>query len=395
MPASSESPKDPWPTLVESYALLAEMYRLARELQKSHLAGFEEELPAIIRQSAELEQFISADHVQRVLAGLFPFPCRGPDGRPCSIPSEAIGGLKEAAASICDAAKRDLQLYRGRTFDAFKLFEEALDVLSIVMSALDDNYIFPADLPDVKQITRHSSSQDGPVQPAPAGKPSDLADGSPPPDAADDWTWQAVADELEARRERKYQADELLRRAELYVRETSSDLADGSPAPDAADGWTWQAVVDELEALRKKHEPYTSQEILGAKIGCGGWLVGKAMRQGPVELQEWRLQSKQRGESRRNVTPEAAEVAFDSTPQRCEPDPADISDPADAQRTMDRLIEEMGKRSGEKAQAQLKQEIEAGKYNVAELERLAAEWLPDPDEEQQARRRKTKIKRAD
>ena len=165
-------------------------------------------------------------------------------------------------------------------------------------------------------------------------------------------------------------------------------LQDGEK--DAGDGWTWQAVADELEALRRNGEQYTSQEKLGKKIGCSGWLIGQAIRKGPVELLRWRVESKHRGASRLNVSPEAAAVAFDGTPQGREPDPADIADPDDLQRTMELLIEQAGKRHGPKMQAQLRAELEAGGYNPAKLQQLAEFYLSDIDEEEQAWRYKVK-----
>ncbi len=161
-------------------------------------------------------------------------------------------------------------------------------------------------------------------------------------------------------------------------------LGKGQDAAAGGDGMGWQDVKAELEALCLKGELYTSQQRLADKIGCKKNLVQKAIAKGPEELQKWA--SKQRGPSRLNAPPEVSAVAFENTPDGREPDPADIVDPPDAERTLKRLIEEMGKRHGEKAQAQLKAEFAAGHYDAGKLELLAAQWIHDPDEHEQTQR---------
>ncbi len=155
--------------------------------------------------------------------------------------------------------------------------------------------------------------------------------------------------------------------------EQPQDANHGQDAGD--DGMTWQAVADELEARMQRGDKYTSHRNLAKAIGCGKHLVTKAFKEGSVELQEW-ASPKHRGASRRNLTPEAAAVTFGSTPQKREPNPADIIEQADIERALAYMIE----------QARPDERARIHGMTAAQKRELAELALRDPDTEEQALR---------
>ncbi len=149
-------------------------------------------------------------------------------------------------------------------------------------------------------------------------------------------------------------------------------------------GLTWQAVQAELELLRLKGEPYTSEAKLAEKIGCKKFLVNKALKNGPAELQEWA--TKPRGASRLNASPEASELALELTPQSRENDPAEFVEPEAVDAALEYLLEQ--------ATGQERQRIK--EMEPSELQELARILFRDPDKEEQVRRhRRAKQSRRD
>lgn len=165
----------------------------------------------------------------------------------------------------------------------------------------------------------------------------------------------------------------------LAVSADSHPTATGS---DDAEGQTWQNVQVELDQLRLRGERYTSQRKLAKKIGCKKFLVQKAIANGTADLQEWA--NRTRAASRLNVAPEAAAVAFDSTPQVREVDPANAIDEDDVDAAMDYLL----------TQAAPHDRTRINSMPPAERRQLAETAYRDPDtEEQVERHRKAKRSR--
>ena len=114
----------------------------------------------------------------------------------------------------------------------------------------------------------------------------------------------------------------------------------GEEHADEDEGTDYRAVQSDLDDLRLEGAKWTSYERMAGRFCCSPATVHKAVANGTVELQDWA--SKQRRPSRLNVCPEVADVAFASTPQSREPDPADVIEQLDVDVAMDYLLSQAG-----------------------------------------------------
>lgn len=146
---------------------------------------------------------------------------------------------------------------------------------------------------------------------------------------------------------------------------------------------SWRGAQAYLEGCRLKGEPFTTQEKMAERVGCSPATINKAIQKGSVELQEWA--AKQHTPSRLNVSPEAAAVALETTPQSREPDPGDVAEQYDVDVCMRFLIEQ-AKRTSPEAAADTAARIQA--MDPAKQRELAEMTYRDPDKAEQIERRR-------
>jgi len=162
------------------------------------------------------------------------------------------------------------------------------------------------------------------------------------------------------------------------------DTAAGGVTPAKPDGVMWQDAQAILDELRLAGGRYTSLQKLADKIGYKKGVVHKAIKKGPVELQDWA--SKQRPASRLNLSPEAAAVAIENTAQSREPDPANMLHGCDVDVVLAKMLDE----------ASPDERARIHGMTPAEKRQLAEIACRDPDEKEQAlRRRRAKRSRSD
>ena len=146
-------------------------------------------------------------------------------------------------------------------------------------------------------------------------------------------------------------------------------------------GTTWQTAQAYMEQCRQRSEGFTSQDDFAKRLECSSSTVNKAINRGTVELQEWA--AKQSGASRLNVSPEAAAVALEKTPQSREPDPGNAIEQPDVDAALRFLIEQARRKSPEAA---AETEICIQAMDPAARRSLAELTYDDPDKAEQIER---------
>lgn len=123
-----------------------------------------------------------------------------------------------------------------------------------------------------------------------------------------------------------------------------------APAAPAADKVTWQEAQERLTRLQQQGEPYTDQRELATKLGCSPATISKAISSSK-ELNRWMGQKK----GRQSSPPATGLTRFvlDNTPQQSEPDPSDLWETADTDKTLEYLINEQPEGQRDKARKEL------------------------------------------
>jgi len=136
-----------------------------------------------------------------------------------------------------------------------------------------------------------------------------------------------------------------------------------------------------MEQCRQRGERFTSQDDFAKRLDCSSSTVNKAIHNGTAELQQWAC--KQGGPTRLNVSPKAAAVALEKTPQSREPDPANAIEQPDVDAAMQFLIEQAKRKHPE-----LGAETESRTQSMDDASRRALAELiyDDPDKAEQAER---------
>jgi len=180
-----------------------------------------------------------------------------------------------------------------------------------------------------------------------------------------------------------YVKAELRKRGVALLDETESTTTGPAVEPRRdGRGMGWREARDEADRLRVKGYRWTSYRQMARTIGCSESVLHKAIaKHGTAELQEWA--SKPKRGSRRNLSPEAAEVVFDRTPQRREPDPGNAIEQPDVDVALQFLIEQ-AKRSNPELGAEAEAKI--GAMDEASRRVLAEQLYDDPDRAEQVER---------
>lgn len=148
----------------------------------------------------------------------------------------------------------------------------------------------------------------------------------------------------------------------------------GKTQDATGNGVSWQEAKDLLEVCRINGERFKSRARYAEQFGCSPATIQKAIDRSTVELQQWA--ARERGESRLNMSPEAAAVVLETTPQSRELAAGDVIEQGDIDVMLARLLDD----------AKPDERARINAMTPAEQRQLAETAYRDPELEEQALR---------